>query len=175
MKKIVLVLLLAVSIFAVASSSDSSYSNEDILRIHIRANSNDEIDQEMKLNVRDEVVEFLNGKLEGLNSLKESVAIVESNIEEIEKIALDVIGEYGKNYDVNVKIKNEYFPTREYEGVILESGDYESVIIEIGSGQGDNWWCVVFPPLCFIDGEEIEGEEIIYKSKIKEIWDKYIK
>ena len=85
----------------------------------------------------------------------------------MEQICTDILSKKGFSYSVNVKIDNEYFPTRTYSNTTLESGYYDAVIVELGQAEGDNWWCVMYPPLCFVNNFE-NSIQIKYKSKIVE-------
>ncbi len=142
----------------------------DFLRLHIRANSNTQSDQETKYQVRDSILPLIMSATETSSTTKEATIAVFNISSEIEKIASEISGT-----TATVEITTEQFPTRQYDGEILPVGDYSAVVINIGEAEGDNWWCVAFPPLCYIDGEEIEGDEIILQSKILEILDKYKK
>lgn len=169
MKKIILfivVIVFAIGLFAIAVKEEKT--NDEILRLHIRANSNDKIDQDIKLKVRDEVVEFIKSQTSNAKDKKEVEKIVRNNKKEILKISDRVLHENGFSYDSNMKIVNEYFPTRSYGDISFESGYYDSVIIELGTGTGNNWWCAIYPPLCFI-GEENLNKDFEYKSKIIEM------
>ena len=91
------------------------------------------------------------------------------NLEEIEKVADSVLNENGFSYSSKAGVRNELFPTRKYDDLVLDGGYYDALIIELGDAKGDNWWCVVYPPLCFTG----EGQGYQYKSKIKEIIDNF--
>ena len=139
----------------------------DYLRLHIRANSNMAIDQNIKYEVKACVVEYLTPLFCNVKSKVEAVNLVEKHTLSIKTKCDAVLREKGFNYVSNVKINNEYFPTRTYQNTTLESGYYDAVIIELGEAQGDNWWCVMYPPLCFVNNFE-NNMQINYKSKILE-------
>ena len=141
----------------------------DCLRIHIRANSNLNIDQKIKFCVKDKVVEFLSPLLKNVNSVETAKNIVLSQSKNIEKIANCVLNENGFLYSSKVYLNSEYFPDRSYGEQVFRAGIYDALIVELGSGEGNNWWCVVFPPLCFINSEENSGNQIKYKSKLFEL------
>ena len=138
--------------------------HEEYLRIHIRANSNLDIDQAVKYKVKDAVVNFLTPFIAECTSKEKAVNMLSVQLSGVEKVANKVLYDNGFNYQSRAKIKNEEFPTRVYSSFTLESGFYDALIIELGNGTGDNWWCVVYPPLCFTDGASYQ-----YKSKIFEI------
>lgn len=159
---VVLILLLIIG----ASFLPTAEVEYDYLRLHIRANSNSEIDQNIKYEIKDELVEFLTPYFCNVTSKNEAIEIVNNLKEKMSEICVDVLRKNGFNYSANVKINNEYFPTRTYSNTTLESGYYDAVIVELGEAVGDNWWCVMYPPLCFITREN--QTEITFKSKIAE-------
>lgn len=159
---VVLILLLIIG----ASFLPTAEVEYDYLRLHIRANSNSEIDQNIKYEIKDELVEFLTPYFCNVTSKNEAIEIVNNLKEKMSEICVEVLRKNGFNYSANVKINNEYFPTRTYSNTTLESGYYDAVIVELGSAEGDNWWCVMYPPLCFITREN--QTEITFKSKIAE-------
>lgn len=136
---------------------------DKIIRFHVIANSDSDKDQALKLKVRDRVVEFISGKLDKSSSLEESREIILSNKEEMEGIARKVIEENNYSYSVVSNLSRENFPDKVYGEVIFPQGEYEAYRIIIGDGKGENWWCVMFPPLCFVDGTK----EVVDSSEIK--------
>lgn len=136
----------------------NSYSNdinkglaENLMRLHVVANSDRPDDQELKLKVRDAVLNYMNDKLVSSMDKEQSKFIVNENIEKIREISCEKIQEYGKSYNVEIAIGNFPFPTKNYGDITLPAGNYEALQIIIGEGKGANWWCVMFPPLCFVD------------------------
>ena len=121
----------------------------DYLRIHIRANSNSTIDQNVKIKVKENVVAYLTPKLCDVQTKQQAVDIVVKERENITLIVANTLKANGLEYGANVKLTNEYFPTRTYVNTTLESGYYDAVVVELGDAVGDNWWCVMYPPLCF--------------------------
>ncbi len=142
---------------------------KEYLRIHVRAASNSEIDQQVKYKVKDAVVNFLTPYIVECDTKKMAEDMLKENLTAIEKVANRVLKENGFTYTAKAQVKNEEFPTRIYEDVELEAGFYDALILELGGGAGDNWWCVVYPPLCF----KGQGNSYVYKSKIKEIIDSF--
>ncbi len=139
--------------------------HKEYLRIHIRANSNLQVDQSVKYKVKDAVVSFLTPFIAECDTKSKAVNMLSVQLKGIEEVADEVLFLNGFDYKSSAKIKREEFPTRVYSGLELEKGFYDALIIELGDGTGDNWWCVVYPPLCFI-GQDAGYE---YKSKILEI------
>lgn len=119
-----------------------------VLRLHILANSNSNFDQNLKLKVRDKVIEFLTPKLKDSKNLDETKQIISDNLINIKDIAKKVVSKES-DYSVNVSLASSSFPTKYYEDFSFPAGTYESLKIVIGEGNGNNWWCVMFPPLCF--------------------------
>ena len=170
MKKIVFAILaivvIAALILVLPVSKENSRETESYLRIHIRANSNSDADQELKYKVKQAVVDFMTPLLVNADTKERAVAIVRSNFDGIERTADAVIKANGFDYASRASIKREDFPTRSYGEFTLESG-------ELGSGKGDNWWCVVYPPLCFVNGSDNGSDGIVYRSLLKEIIEKF--
>ncbi len=160
-------LILIVSIGLVACSN-AGQVDDDILRIHIRANSNEVVDQNVKYRVKDAVVAYLTPIVAGCESIDVVIDKIECETNAITQVVNNVLTENGFDYGCRVGIREEYFPTRAYESCTLNANFYDALIISLGSGEGDNWWCVVYPPLCFRD-----TKNVVYRSKIMEIIDKY--
>ena len=118
------------------------------LRLHIPANSNSDVDQSVKLQVRDAVVELLKEPLSECKSRDEAIAAVQEIKSEIEAEANKTLRKNGADYTASVSVTEEYYPRREYEGIALPAGTYASVKIELGKADGKNWWCVLFPQVC---------------------------
>ena len=156
---------------AVAFFYNKPVEKQGYLRIHIRANSNCEVDQQVKYKVKERVVTFLTPFVAECQTVERAKEMLQNKIPEIEKVANSVLQENGFNYFSKAKLKTEEFPTRVYQDLTLESGFYDALIISLGEGTGDNWWCVVYPPLCFVG----EGNSFVYKSKIKQIINDFFK
>ena len=120
----------------------------NVLRLHIIANSNSAEDQAVKLKVRDNILAQAADIFDGKASLKEAEASAAKNIERLNETAVKTLRENGFNYGAAAEIGNSYFETREYEDFTLPAGNYRSLIIRLGNGEGKNWWCVVFPAVC---------------------------
>jgi len=147
---IFLLLLLYISVSAFSYAQDvSSHLADSVFRLHVLANSDSTCDQELKYKVRDAVIKYL--ETFSADSKTEVIEIATNNIKNFEGIAKQVILENGYNYDVNVEIGNFAFPTKNYGDISLPAGIYDALRIKIGKAEGKNWWCVMFPPLCFVD------------------------
>ena len=174
MKKIIC-FLLGIFIFYVFISNSLARSltiPNDAIRIRIIPNSNSSFDQDIKKKVKDKIEITMYDLLKDAKSSKEAYDIIENNLELVDKDVQKVLNfeNYDKGYNVN--FGKNYFPQKEYKGVKYEEGYYESLLITLGKGEGDNWWCVLFPPLCLIEGEENDSVE--YKSIVMEILNKYL-
>ncbi|SUY46654.1 stage II sporulation protein R [Clostridium putrefaciens] len=131
--------------------SNSALIKDKMIRFHVIANSDSIDDQDIKLKVRDKVLEYIYPKLEGSSEIDKSREILKENDEEIKNIALKVLEENNYNYKVESTLSNEIFPVKSYGNITLPQGEYEAYRIILGDGKGQNWWCVMFPPLCFVD------------------------
>lgn len=166
-KAVVVIVVLVVAVLLIAALPQKS-SETDFLRIHIRADSNSTEDQSVKYVVKNAVVEYLAPFLVNATSKSSAMKIVEQQLGSLKTVCDSVLRSQGKNYTATVKLCEEQFPDRCYDGVTLKAGVYDALIIQLGSGSGNNWWCVVYPPLCFVDGTPSQGG-ITYKSKLLEI------
>ncbi len=140
-------------IFAVALSFARFDANCDelknnILRLHIIANSDSAADQQLKLLVRDEILEYTSSVFEDCSDLDAAQQSASENIDVLTAVADSVIRQNGFSYDAKVEIADAYFDTREYEDFTLPAGTYRSLIVNLGAAEGKNWWCVVFPCVC---------------------------
>lgn len=148
----ILVAFLSVAIlFLVYVGFQQPNVHREYLRFHVIANSDSPEDQALKLRVRDRLLEHFGAQFAGVDSLKESREKILQNLNEIEAIARKQVEEEGKAYPVKVELTYCDFPTKAYGDLVLPAGKYEALRVIIGSGQGANWWCVMFPPLCFVD------------------------
>nr|WP_264171368.1 stage II sporulation protein R [Clostridium algidicarnis] len=154
------------------NNSDSELIKDKMIRFHVIANSDSIEDQDIKLKVRDKVLEYIYPKLEGASEIDKSREILKENDKEIKDIALKVLQENNYDYKVESTLSNEMFPVKSYGDITLPQGEYEAYRIILGDGKGQNWWCVMFPPLCFVDitkGEvSSEDTEEIMKKNLSE-------
>lgn len=175
MRKFVGFLLLAVTVFVnFCGCGQQEEVLSKYLRIHIRADSNEAQSQSVKLAVRDDVVKYLTPHLACCDTKEKAMNVLKRELDNLKDVCDFTLKNGGFNYSARVSLIREHYPTRDYEGFTLESGLYDSLVIELGEGKGDNWWCVIYPPLCFTGGENNGSGDITYKSKIAEIIDKII-
>ena len=154
-KKIIIIFILFSIFFYISSISYvdtvSNDLHESVFRLHIVANSNSLEDQNLKYKVRDNVINYMNTICCNAKTKSEAIQIAKNHSEEFYKIAKKTVEENGFPYDVNLNFGNFDFPTKSYGDIILPAGNYDALKIELGNGNGQNWWCVMFPPLCFVD------------------------
>lgn len=164
-----------------------SFEQEGLIRFHVLANSDKPEDQQLKLKVRDAVIAYLAPQLEHLTDPEDARQVVVENEGKLIDIAQHVIVENGANYPVSIEFGIFDFPVKSYGNFVLPAGKYEAVRILIGNAEGKNWWCVLFPPLCFIDitnaaavptdnanvitKSENANENIEIKWKVAEVWE----
>ncbi len=168
MKQKIAILLCVLSLFTLYGCS----ANADVtsyLRIHIRANSNSAADQAIKYQVKDVVVTYLTPYVQDCADIDQVKKVINDRAPQVKTLIDNYLADNGFDYASSVEINNEFFPTRTYDGLTLEADYYDTVIVRLGSGTGDNWWCVVYPPLCFT------GKNVVYKSKIAELINKYLR
>ena len=176
MKKLLAVLCAVAAVIATvvfvsragAGTSENTVKN-DYLRIHVRANSNSQTDQSVKYIVKDEVVKYITPYAAQCTDKQTAMRVISGILGGIEQVCDKVLKEHGFDYTSRASVRQEEFPTRVYGDLTLENGLYDALIIELGSGTGDNWWCVIYPPLCFTSGTE----NVEYRSAIYDIIKKF--
>lgn len=131
-----------------------------VVRLHVLANSDSEVDQALKLEVRDAVLTLANTYLVGSDSTEQAKEVLTQHLQPLADAAAKTISEQGYDYPVRVSLETTYFPTKEYADFSLPAGVYQGLRVEIGQAEGHNWWCVVFPPLCFSSVSEQSQEAI---------------
>ncbi|MCI8309445.1 MAG: stage II sporulation protein R [Clostridia bacterium] len=154
LRVLLILFLLMIFIFITAKSyANSIFENltENVFRLHILANSDSNEDQELKLQVRDEIIKYIKTLTSDCKTKNEVISIVSSNLDKLVQIAKKTITQNGYNYDVTVELGNFYFPTKYYGNVSMPAGNYDAIRIKIGKAEGKNWWCSLFPSLCFTD------------------------
>lgn len=167
-----LLVVVLVGICTCQVKSTAQLDTSNLLRIHIRANSNECVDQNVKYKIKDAFVEFLTPLVANCQTKQEAITMIKQNSMALKTLADGILSSHNFNYKSNIKITKENFPTRVYDQYTVPSGIYDSIIVELGTGTGDNWWCVVYPPLCFTNFST-NSSNIVYKSKIMEIINKF--
>ena len=136
--------------FSYAKNISNNITN-NVFRLHVLANSDSQEDQNLKYKVRDNLLSYMNEICGNCSTKQEAITLVEKNKENFKQIALDTVKNEGYYYSVNINIGNFEFPTKDYGDISLPAGFYDALRVEIGDANGRNWWCVMFPPLCFVD------------------------
>lgn len=151
---ILLIFLLSLYVFISAQSYVSAISSDlsqAVFRLHVIANSDSDEDQNLKLKVRDDLLEYMNNICSDCSTKEEAISLAQSHQEDFKKVAEQTIQANGYDYSIKISIGNFYFPTKNYGDISLPAGLYDALRVEIGEAKGKNWWCVMFPSLCFID------------------------
>ncbi len=147
-----LVFLLFINVLYIKEEAEAlEKRGENLIRFHVLANSDSPEDQELKLKVRDKVIDAMSGDLETSKNVDETRDILINNLDKIEAVAGEEIYKNGQDYSVRVYLGEYKFPTKRYGNIVFPAGRYEALRVEIGDAGGQNWWCVMFPPLCFVD------------------------
>jgi len=161
MKKILIILLIPIMLGLMGNTK------EDVLRIRVIANSNSEYDQTMKMNVSNNLREKLYDLLKNEKDVNNARKIIKENIGVLDNIIDDTLKD---EYDYTINYGMNYFPEKTYNGKTYKEGNYESLLVTLGKGNGDNWWCILFPPICLIEVED--QEEVEYSFFLKDIFDR---
>lgn len=158
---IVVAILFSICSFAKTSEEIRS----DVLRLHVIANSDTSVDQNLKLRLRDYILQEGKDIFNGSVNVENAVEKIEPVLPELEKSAKEFVNRAGFDYDVKISLSNEYFTTRTYETVTLPAGKYLALRVVIGSGEGHNWWCVMFPPMCVPAADKNDEIENVFSEK----------
>lgn len=158
---IVVAILFSICSFAKTSEEIRS----DVLRLHVIANSDTSVDQNLKLRLRDYILQEGKDIFNGSVNVENAVKKIEPVLPELEKSAKAFVNRAGFDYDVKISLSNEYFTTRTYETVTLPAGKYLALRVVIGSGEGHNWWCVMFPPMCVPAADKKDEIENVFSEK----------
>ncbi len=172
MKKIlILISLIIISLSSYKSFNEEIVIPDEAIRFRVVAKSNDEKDQEIKLKVKDNLQKKLNDLLKNSSSIEETRKLLKANQNEFSLIVKNTLLVNKDDDMYKVKYGLNYFPEKKYKGIIYKEGYYESLVVTIGEGQGENWWCVLFPPFCLLD--EKNKTEVEYHFYIKDMLEKY--
>ncbi len=172
MKKVIVVLVMVLGFYFMLGTVTSLVIPEDAIRIRVIANSNNDYDLEMKAKVKDAIQYKMYDLLKDAKGSNQARTIIQSNLKIIDAQIINTL--QTNNYDLGHELNYglNYFPNKTYKGIEYEEGYYESLVITLGKGNGDNWWCVLFPPLCLLEAEE--SDEVEYTSLVKELIKKYL-
>lgn len=169
MKKIMIIANILILILVSNKEYDKILIPEDSIRIRVVANSNNIEDQLLKLKVKEKVEKNLYTNLKDVKDIKTARTTIKNSIPELENLVSSTTND--NNFTINYG--TNYFPEKELNGIIYNKGNYESLVINLGESKGNNWWCVLFPPLCMIEASENDTDNVEYKSKVLEILNNY--
>lgn len=168
MRNIFFVILpIIVLIFISNLISEKNLIPEDAIRIRVIANSNLKKEQETKMKIKEDLEEFLYPRLEHAKSVNEADLLIRSSLNSV----YDIVGKYTDDFNINYGLN--YFPAKEYKGVTYKEGEYNSLVITLGNGLGNNWWCVLFPPICQLEAQD--NTDVEYRSLVADTINRYIK
>ncbi len=189
-KSLCIAFVLTVIYSVIPFQAECNQISNEVFRLHILANSDSEEDQNLKLKVRDRLLKYTDEIFNSASSSQEAESLAKENLQKLEAIAQDEVYANGYDYEVKAEIVNMYFTTRYYDRYTMPSGMYDALRITIGSGEGHNWWCVMYPSICLsaaVDSDEkvdntfskeqqeiVKGNECQYKFKIVEVFEKIV-
>ena len=167
MKKIIVILFVITILLCLTNNKQEVLIPSDAIRFRIIANSNSIKDQQVKLEIKEELEPVLASILSNSSNHNNTKETIMDNMDNIKR----VIEKHNINYEINYG--NNYFPEKTYKGVRYPEGNYESLVITLGEGIGENWWCVLFPPLCLLEASEANYDEVTYTTYFQEILDNF--
>lgn len=166
MKKVIPILFMFVLMYSLTHVSELVIPT-DAIRFRVIASSDNSEDQLKKIMVRDAVEELLNEEMSSSKSSSDAYQNLENSLPKIK----DTVNKYTSNY--HLSLGENYFPTKEYKGITYPSGNYRSLVITLGNGNGHNWWCVMYPPLCLLESKKTNTSDVEYRSFFKDILTHY--
>ena len=168
MKNILFIMCAIVSLICISNYiTKENLIPDDAIRVRVIANSNSKEDQELKIKVKEDLDKYLYSELKNIKGVENADKKIKQIVPNVEKIVSKYTNKYKVNYGMN------YFPKKEYKSVVYDEGEYKSLVVTLGNGLGDNWWCVLFPPLCLL--EATESTDVEYHSYVVDTINKYIK
>lgn len=197
LKKFMLAALIGLFVCVAVSAigNEQKDISKSVIRLHVIANSDSEKDQELKIKVRDAILNGANDIFNNIKSKEDASNTIKENIDKINALAQNEIKNQGYDYTAVCSLERTYFPTRQYENFTLPAGEYDALRVVIGKGEGKNWWCVMFPPLCTngIENKEAvayfeknlskdefmlitsgsQNQSIVFKFKIVELFEEF--
>lgn len=177
MKRIIIIIIISIMVMSsVYAKKEELIIPNEAIRFRVIANSNENNDQKAKILVRNAIQKQMTDDLVSTSNLEEARSTLKNNLLSYENTIEKTLNDNSIETDFDINYGMNYFPKKVYKGVTYEEGYYESLVITLGNGQGNNWWCVLFPPLCLLEAEENEETtEVEYKFFIQELIDKYLK
>ena len=176
MKKIIfIVIVIVIAIFMYINVNASAYDiviPDKAIRVRVIANSNSIYDQSMKMKVKEYVEKNISSSLVNVNSVEDARSIIKDSIHDLDINIKKIFDAYDYHMEYNIHFGDNYFPSKDYKGIHYDEGEYESLVITIGKGEGDNWWCVLFPPLCLLEADDNNTDDVEYQFFAQKIIDK---
>lgn len=171
-KMIFIIILIIISIFIYVNVNAEVIIPNNAIRVRVVPNSNSVVDQNMKDKVKNYVSNYMTIKLKSISDVNNARDIINNSTDELEKDIEKIFNDnnYYKKFKIN--FGSNHFPDKVYKGVVYKEGEYESLVVYIGEAQGDNWWCVLFPPLCLLEADENETGEVEYRSFVRDMLNK---
>ena len=176
MKKIVILLIsivFLIYLYNTTTKKEVLIPNEAI-RFRVIANSNTIYDQDIKIQLKNVVQNKILELTSNSKTIDETRKVLKDNIKDIDTLVKNTLNKLGYDKKYNINYGYNYFPKKVYKGITYKEGEYESLVISLGEGNGDNWWCVLFPPLCMVESNENDVSNAEYTFFIKEILEKYV-
>ena len=175
MKKIIIVILAMISLIYVYSNSSKKeiIIPKEAIRFRVIANSNTVYDQNIKIRLKNVIQNNIFELTNDVKTIEEERKIIKENMQNIDSLVKKTLKDLKYDKDYTIKYGLNYFPKKEYKGITYKEGNYESLVITLGNGDGDNWWCVLFPPLCLVESDESNIKDGEYTFFIKELLEKY--
>lgn len=168
MKKIIIVLFFVVFVSFLVNGKEEYIIPDSAIRLRVIANSNTFEDQATKMEIKQNIETILKDDLIGVANKNSAKETIQNKIPEMKTMLNNYNIKYKVNYGQN------YFPKKTYKGVEYPEGNYESLVVTLGNGAGENWWCVLFPPLCLMDAEESNVSDVDYRFFVKDLFEKYM-
>jgi len=164
--------IMILSFYYINTKGSALVIPDEAIRLRVLANSNSVEDQALKTKVREDLQLYMFELLKNTKGIDQARVVLDQNLEQINQRVATTLqkNDSQMNFDINFGLN--YFPQKEYKGIVYPAGQYESLLITLGEGKGDNWWCVLFPPLCLMEAEE--SDEVEYKSFFQELIEKYL-
>lgn len=175
MKKLIIFTLILTIFLSKNLINNQIIIPNEAIRLRVLANSNSEYDQKIKEKVSNTIQSQMFNMLKDTTNIENARTLIKNNIDSIDENINNTLDEESYNLGYKIDFGYHEFPEKEYKGVKYEEGEYESLLVTLGKGEGNNWWCVLFPPLCLLEAEESETDEIEYKSYVLELINKIFK
>ena len=176
MKKILLVLMIISFIYiGLNFKEEENIIPDEAIRFRVIGNSNTVYDQNIKIQVRNTIQNKIFSLIKDSKSIEDTRKILKEHQEELYEVTSNKLKELDYDKDFKINYGLNYFPKKKYKGITYKAGEYESLVITLGSGEGDNFWCVLFPPLCLLEADESNSSDVDYRFFVKDIIDKYLK